>query len=580
MDSFTQASALGSLRAKSYMGEMYKHGKGVDVDIDKARELFTIAAAGGDAAAQRNLAFLYASGIGMEEDRMRAILYYHFAATGNDHLAQLAMGYRHMYGVDVPKNCQAAVEYYLPAAEAVVREVQQFRPPPMMERHALASEGSKPRPSDQDEDVVDYYQYSAARGDASAQVALGQLHYFGARGLEQDYGEALRWYEKAGEQGDGNALGHMGNMYVQGIHVKASNETALRLFKKGVEKGNPVAINGLGYMHMYGMGVDQSFSEAMKLFSQAAEQGNQEARFNLGAMYITGLGVTKDYAKAIYYFTLAANRGHMLALYNLAMMHLNGFGTPRSCNNALQFIKSVAERGSWGLRLQDAYKLYRAGEVDYALLLYSEAAELGYEVAQGNVAHIYDEGGSKMTTDSKRKALAAYEISAQQGAVGADLKIGDFYYYGMGTEVNYRKAVTHYRAASEARNAQAMFNLAYMHEHGIGLPQDLHLAKRFYDMAAETSQDAVWPVALCRTKLLLSMAVTEFVEYVDQVSLRLSTQYGPKYGIWLPPSTVWLPWLEQQWDLILIAILVCQLSFVLLLRSHMSAARLAQPARR
>eukprot|EP00961_Rhodomonas_salina_P273973 3701746-Rhodomonas_salina.1 len=88
------------------MGEMYKHGKGVDVDIDKARELFTIAAAGGDAAAQRNLAFLYASGIGMEEDRMRAILYYHFAATGNDHLAQLAMGYRHMYGVDVPKNCQ------------------------------------------------------------------------------------------------------------------------------------------------------------------------------------------------------------------------------------------------------------------------------------------------------------------------------------------------------------------------------------------------------------------------------------------------------------------------------------------
>eukprot|EP00961_Rhodomonas_salina_P176576 2379865-Rhodomonas_salina.1 len=33
-------------------------------------------------------------------------------------------------------------------------------------------------------------------------------------------------------------------------------------------------------------------------------------------------------------------------------------------------------------RSQDAYKLYRAGEVDYALLLYSEAAELGYEVAQ------------------------------------------------------------------------------------------------------------------------------------------------------------------------------------------------------
>ena len=33
-----------------------------------------------------------------------------------------------------------------------------------------------------------------------------------------------------------------------------------------------------------------------------------------------------------------------------------------------------------------------------------------------------------------------------------------------------------------------MFDLGYMHEHGIGIARDLHLAKRFYDMAAETSQ--------------------------------------------------------------------------------------------
>jgi hypothetical protein len=49
----------------------------------------------------------------------------------------------------------------------------------------------------------------------------------------------------------------------------------------------------------------------------------------------------------------------MLALYNLAMMHLNGFGTPRSCTNALQFLKAVGERGAWGLRLQQAYKVYQ-----------------------------------------------------------------------------------------------------------------------------------------------------------------------------------------------------------------------------
>ena len=35
-----------------------------------------------------------------------------------------------------------------------------------------------------------------------------------------------------------------------------------------------------------------------------------------------------------------------------------------------------------------------------------------------------------------------------------------------------------------------MFNLGYMHELGHGMPQDIHLAKRFYDMAADTSTDA------------------------------------------------------------------------------------------
>ena len=77
------------------------------------------------------------------------------------------------------------------------------------------SAGGKTRAVDLDEDVVNYYQYSAARGDAAAQVslpssdlchdpgdlirmwrqvALGQLYYFGARGIEQDYAEALRWW--------------------------------------------------------------------------------------------------------------------------------------------------------------------------------------------------------------------------------------------------------------------------------------------------------------------------------------------------------------------------------------------------
>ena len=48
-----------------------------------------------------------------------------------------------------------------------------------------------------------------------------------------------------------------------------------------------------------------------------------------------------------------------------------------------------------------------------------------------------------------------------------------------------------------------MFNLAYMHENGLGLKKDLHLAKRFYDMAFDTSVEAHLPVTLALFKLNL-----------------------------------------------------------------------------
>ncbi len=41
---------------------------------------------------------------------------------------------------------------------------------------------------------------------------------------------------------------------------------------------------------------------------------------------------------------------------------------------------------------------------------------------------------------------------------------------GHGTEQNYETAASHYKhATDQSQNPQAMFNLAYMHEKGLGL---------------------------------------------------------------------------------------------------------------
>ena len=61
-------------------------------------------------------------------------------------------------------------------------------------------------------------------------------------------------------------------------------------------------------------------------------------------------------------------------------------------SHLLQLFKNVAERGHWAEMLAKAHLMYKEGNIDGALLKYMLLAELGYEVAQSNVAYIFDQG--------------------------------------------------------------------------------------------------------------------------------------------------------------------------------------------
>jgi SEL1 protein len=152
-----------------------------------------------------------------------------------------------------------------------------------------------------------------------------------------------------------------------------------------------------------------------------------------------------------------------------------------------------------------AYQDYRHYRFEESFMQYSLLAELGYEVAQSNAAFLLDRGEVNLFKDREEefvRALQYWGRAAAQGYSAAQVKLGDYHYYGWGTGIDFETAASHYRMASEQQhNAQAMFNLGYMHEQGLGMNRDIHLAKRCYDLAAETSTDAKVPVALALLKL-------------------------------------------------------------------------------
>lgn len=523
------------------------------VEPEQAHQLFSGLASQGDPESQMGLGFMFATGTVVNSSQSQALLYYTFGAFGGSAWAQMALGYRYWSGMGVATSCEKALDYYRRVAQTVASEVS-FSGGATLQRLRLQDELDNGGNSGGllDNDLIEYYQLLADKGDVQAQVGLGQLHYQGGRGVAMDHGHALNYFQQAADAGNAVAMAFLGKMYLEGGEAVAqNNETALKYFKKAANLGNPVGQSGLGLLYLYGKGVPIDYKKAFDFFQKAAEQSWVDGQLHLGNMYYNGWGVKKDFKMAIKYFNLASQSGHVLAFYNLADMHATGTGMLRSCPTAVELYKNVAERGKWGELMMEAHTDYRRGRYDEALVVYLLLGELGYEVAQSNAAYILDRKESEVYNPLEmwRRALVYWSRAAAQGYSAARVRLGDYYYYGWGTDVDYETAASHYRIASEQQNnAQAMFNLGYMHELGLGMKRDIHLAKRFYDMAAETSVDAKVPVALALAKLACIFAVKNLEE--------LKILIGPE---------TWDS-LEMYWDLYLLSLLVGLLALLMVLR--------------
>ncbi|KAM3851015.1 protein sel-1 homolog 2 [Vipera latastei] len=455
-------------------------------NVKAAVSLYKLLAEGGSHRSQTALGFLSSYGIGVEHNQAKALIYYTFASIGGNLISQMIVGYRYWLGINVPKNCEAALTNYKKVAKFVANELEKNEDIPV-ERVRLMERPEKLNINEEflDWDLYQYFKHLAERGNTQIQMYLGKLHFEGRRGLEKDHAKAFYYFLKAAKAGNAAGMAFVGKMYLDGSTVTQNNVTALKFFTKAAEKDNSVGLWGLGILYLKGIGVPLNYTEAFWYFQKAAEKGYDNAQFQLGVMYYNGLGVRRDFKLAYKYFYLAFENGHLLAIYYLAQMYAEGTGVFKSCQNAVELYKTVCELGQWSEMFRTAYFAYQSGNIDSSLVQYAYLAEMGYEEAQVNSAYIIESGNEF-----------------------ARIKIGDYYFYGFGTTKDYVLAVTYYTLAVFQHNAEAMFNLAYMYEHGLGVSQDIHLARRWYDLAAEITPDAVVPVFLAYVKLETMHALT------------------------------------------------------------------------
>ncbi|PGH06214.1 hypothetical protein AJ79_06602 [Helicocarpus griseus UAMH5409] len=518
----------------------------------------SLATSQGNSTAQYMVGFMYATGIGgaVERHQGQALLYHTFAAMGGNVRSQMTVAFRRYLGIGTPRNCDQAAYYYKqvadqamayyrsgpPGGQILVREsyrwaddeggvygegasVSSSGPNAFRDSHHSGSDASF-------EDVLEYLDLLAKKGDVKATFTLGKMYYDGSRNMKRNVKRAMRYFglvakkywTKDGKINSNHPVGiektaakaaaHIGLMFLRGEGTEQNFEKALTWFQRGRALGDPMCQHYMGLMYLNGYGVPQDVMKAASYFKAASEQDFAASETRLGALFLD----QGDVATAIRYFELAARYGWIEAFYYLAEISEQGIGRERHCGMATAYYKMVAEKAEViHSAFHEANTAYESGDKETALVASMMAAEQGYENAQANVAYLLDEQRSVLPLDSilprsrsrrpsllRNAALALiyWTRSARQSNIDSLVKMGDYYFHGYGASPDLDKAFNCYHAAAEGHHsAQAFWNLGWMHENGYATQQDFHMAKRFYDLALETNYEAYLPVKLSLIKL-------------------------------------------------------------------------------
>lgn len=179
--------------------------------------------------------------------------------------------------------------------------------------------------------------------------------------------------------------------------------------------------------------------------------------------------------------------------YATAQGHQLELGSLQDLGRLTDRLRSISETWARARSFNETANNYYYGlnvEQDYAKAFewYEKAAQLGYDEAQINLGHLYEEG--KGVTKDVSKAIEHYRLAADQGSERAQAILGDKYQQGLGVPRDYDEARRWFEKALEQGYPQAYSNIGFMYEMGQGVERDRNEAIKNYEKAAELGD--VW----------------------------------------------------------------------------------------
>ncbi|ODQ51162.1 HCP-like protein, partial [Saitoella complicata NRRL Y-17804] len=245
-----------------------------------------------------------------------------------------------------------------------------------------------------------------------------------------------------------------------------------------------------------GLAIDHE--RAFNLYHSASKLQHPESCYRTAVCCEVGAGTKKDAAKAMQFYKKAALLSDTAAMYKLGMIMLKGLlGQTRSPREAIGWLKRAADQADVENphALHELGLLYESTDPDptgaiirdeaYARDLFTKAAQLGYPPSQFRLGCAYEYGSLKCPVDPRR-SIAWYARAAEKAEPESELALSGWYLTGAEGILGQSdtEAYLWARKAAEKGSAKAEFAVGYYTETGIGVPQDIEEAKKWYRRAA------------------------------------------------------------------------------------------------
>lgn len=158
----------------------------------------------------------------------------------------------------------------------------------------------------------DYYTKEAEKGHLEACYRLGVMLSQGTLDGKPDIPAAVKWLERAAQDGHSGAQYLLGRLSLQDKDVETNLEKAVSWLQLAAHQSHPGARYLLARLYETGHGIGPDLGEAFKWYMLAARSGNPAAQFKVGKMYQEGVGITKDESAARQWLAQAANMGILI----------------------------------------------------------------------------------------------------------------------------------------------------------------------------------------------------------------------------------------------------------------------------